>query len=376
MAAFQQWSYPLPDVTYNAGVSANDSSHFARPSKVVKPNSRNSSPRNLGRRKTTTAAPSSRTRSVVDHLRSDPQWQDSSMVRSRPVSWHPDYFDASSFNLSPTVHGGDSSCWGYSTAQVNGLITPVAYPQMNEPQIQELFTPLDDLPGRDPSMYFEGQEYYPPALPSQCKPESYSLPSYTHPSSMQPSWHTNQILIDRNVQTAPSSPDCLPLQNIGLDTLSLGKLDTKSKDSSEELVAMGLYDSPAEVQSSSLLFGGLSGSGRKGLKLEESFEPTEQDGDDEEGEEEGEEDEEDEAEEKGVDPTDDDPHEIKLEDADQKWHIPAAPHYDSESIASHLTYGLQQRPEPLASQYLATLRQMNSTYYPSDYTQDPGYGWI
>jgi hypothetical protein len=185
---------------------------------------------------------------------------------------------------------------------------------------------------------------------------------------MQPSWHVNQMLMDPNVQTAPSSPDCLPLQNIRLDTLSLGNIDTKSKDSSEELVAMGLYDSPAEVQSSSLLFGGFSGSGRKGLKLEESFEPTEQDGDEEEeGEDEGEED---------VDQTDDTQQEIKQEEADQKWHIPAATQYDSQSIASHLTYGLEPRPEPLASQYLATLRQMNSAYYPSDYTQDTGYGWI
>ncbi|OCT45166.1 hypothetical protein CLCR_06027 [Cladophialophora carrionii] len=367
MAASQQWSYPLADMTSNTGVSANDSSYFARPSKIVKPNSRNSSPRKLGRRKTTTAASSSsRTRSVVDHLRSNSQWQNSTATRSRPVSWHPDYFEASNFNPSPTVNGGESSCWGFSTAQVNGLITPVAYTPMNEPQIQELFTPLDDLPGMDPSLSYDGREYCQQAWAGQSEPDAYSLPLYAHVSSTQPSWQVNPMAMDPNVQTAPSSPHCLPVQNIGLDTLSLGNMDTKSKDSSEELVAMGLYDSPAEVQSSSLLFGGVPGSVGKSLKLAESFEPTEQECDDEE-----------EEADQTDDDDDDDQKDIKQEEADEKRHIPAAADYDSQSIASHLTYGMQPRPEPLATQYLATLRQMNSAYYPSEYTShEPGYGWI
>jgi len=62
---------------------------------------------------------------------------------------------------------------------------------------------------------------------------------------------------------------------MGLDTLSLDNGCSGSKDDAEELVGMGLYDSPAEVQSSSLLFNGFSRSGRKVLKLEESFEPEE-----------------------------------------------------------------------------------------------------
>ncbi|EXJ55921.1 hypothetical protein A1O7_08852 [Cladophialophora yegresii CBS 114405] len=352
-------------MTSNTGVSANDSSYFARPSKIVKPNSRNSSPRNLGRRKTTTAAcSSSRTRSVVDHLRSNSQWQNSTPARSRPVSWHPDYFQAPNFNLSPTVNGGHSSCWGFSTAQVNGLITPVAYTPMNEPQIQEFFAPLDDLPGLDPRLAYDGREYCQQVWPGQSEPEPYSLPLHAQPSPTQSSWQSNHMSMDPNVRTAPSSPDCPPVQNIGLDTLSLGNVDTKSKDSSEELVAMGLYDSPAEVQSSSLLFGGLSGSGSKALKLAESFEPTEQECDAEEEEVEG-------------GQTDDDDDDQLPEEADEKWHTPAATDYDSHSIASHMTYGMQPRPEPLATQYLATLRQMNSAYYPPEYThQDPGYGWI
>merc|ERR1712000_453164 len=91
--------------------------------------------------------------------------------------------------------------------------------------------------------------------------------------------HANQQLMTSNVPTAPSSPDCPPFPNIDLDNLSLGTTSGKAKVDSEELVGMGLYDSPAEVQSSSLLFGRFSQSGQKSLKLAESFEPVEQDED-------------------------------------------------------------------------------------------------
>ncbi len=164
-----------------------------------------------------------------------------------------------------------------------------------------------------------------------------------------------------HVPTAPSSPDCPPLQNIRLDTLSLGNNSRKSRSDLDELVGMGLYDSPAEVQSSSLLFSGFPGKGRKGLKLEESFEPSEQD----------------DADEEEIDEDDQDLLNAQDEEVAASWPQPAAMQYESQSIASHLTYGVQQRPEPLATEYLATLRQMNSAYYPTDqlgYGQ--AYGWI
>jgi len=291
------------------------------------------------------------------------------MGRARPVSWHPDYFDSSNVDLSPPVNPEDSSCWNYSTTQVNGLITPISYPAMNEPQIQEFFTPLDELPAQDPNSTYDSNQYLQQSWLSQeqGKAESYALSLYSH-QSLYPQWHFNQPMTIPTVQTAPSSPDYPSLHTLELDNLSLGLNDTKSKDDSEELVGMGLYDSPAEIQSSSILFGGFTGPARKGLKLEESFEPTEQ------------EDDEDEDVENDDDVDDDDEQDqqnFKEEDADEKWPDSTAMEYNSQSIAAHLTYGIQPEPEPLASKYLATLRQMNSAYYPSEY---PGYGqgyeWI
>lgn len=76
--------------------------------------------------------------------------------------------------------------------------------------------------------------------------------------------------LSHNIQTAPVSPDFLPLPEMG-DTFNVEYNDEGPEK--DELVGMGLYDSPADVQSSSLLFGGCLPVRRKSLKLEESFEP-------------------------------------------------------------------------------------------------------
>lgn len=304
----------------------------------------------------TAASTSSRTRSVVDHLRSTAEWQQQAGTpRSRPISWHPDSFEVSNFTASPAANTEDLSQWHFTTAQINGLITPVVYPAFKEPQIQELFTPLDELPAQDPAMAFK--------LPvdqlswmnqDQEKISPYSLPLQSDPNLMQLPSTLDRGMFGGNVQTAPSSPDCVPLQNITLDPPSPSHEGSISKDDPEELVAMGLYDSPAEIQSSSLLFGGLSSCGRKGLKLEESFEPTETDEDDED------------------DESDHDAEEQEAENAEASSSS-NTPAFDSHSIANHLAFGYQPQPAPLATEYLSTLRQMNSVYYPSDYHS---YGWI
>ncbi|KIY04047.1 uncharacterized protein Z520_00739 [Fonsecaea multimorphosa CBS 102226] len=363
MDALQQYHCSPPETTYNPAISANVSSYFVRPNKVVKPSSRNSSPRILGRRKTmTAAAASSRTRSVVDHLRSRTQWQNTEMPRSRPVSWHPNSFEALNSTFNPVDNELDLSTWDFSTAQVHGLVTPISYQAMNEPQIREPFTPLDELPTHDPGSVYESQPYLESMWLGQGQVKSNSNPFalYSQQSFVQPVWGFNQPVMAPNVQTAPSSPDCLPLQNFGLDTLSLGNSDSNLKDDSEELVAMGLYDSPAEVQSSSLLFDGSAGSARKGLKLEESFEPVEQEEEDEED----------------ADTEDAEEDEAGQQDAQHDedgggnlWNT--SDEYEAPSIADHLTFGMQAQPDSLAMKYLSTLRQLNSAYYPSGHS----YGW-
>ncbi|KIW86302.1 hypothetical protein Z517_01698 [Fonsecaea pedrosoi CBS 271.37] len=367
METLQQHHSSPPEMFYNPAVSTNVSSYFVRPNKVVKSNSRNSSPRTSGRRQTmTAAAASSRTRSVVDHLRSSTQWQNTEMPRSRPLSWHPSSFEAvNSTTVNPVANEPDLSTWNYSTAQVHGLVTPISYPVMNEPQIPEAFTPLDELPSQDPALVYEDQSYLDNMWygQGQTKSNSASVPLYPHQSLAQPTWgFDDQAIMAPNVQTAPSSPDSLPLQNFGLDTLSLGNKDSKSNDDSEELVGMGLYDSPAEVQSSCLLFGGSTASARKGLKLEESFEPVEKDDEEEED----------------ADSEDAEEDEMNQQDAQQEAEDDVQPcntsdtaEYEGQSIADHLIFGMQAQPDSLAMKYLSTLRQLNSAYYPSGHS----YGW-
>ncbi len=118
---------------------------------------------------------------------------------------------------------------------------------------------------------------------------------------------------------------------------------------------MGLYDSPAEVQSSSFLFGRMSIPERKSLKLEEEFEPTELD-----------EEQDDDAEQ------DDDSiqSDTRSEDA-----FPSSDRVESgsRSIADHLAFAAPPETDSLASRYLETLTQLNSAYYPAGHQS---YGWI
>lgn len=263
-----------------------------------------------------------------------------------------DYYNIT-YNTGSTVDDQSLSAFTFSTTNVNGLVTPLSHPIGNEPQIQELITPLDEYPF-DASTYRDNNNFVDQhtwMLQSQQKvePYVYSLPYQN--DSLQSTWHlSQQAQPSQSLQTAPSSPDCLPLQ---VDTLRLDTTDLDGKSHSEELVGMGLYDSPADVQSTSLLFGGMSNLSRRGLKLEESFVP--EDRDDEEL---------------------DDDLETEDEDDDEEdsFEVPRKMEYSSQSIANHMGFlPSQQEPDSLASQYLATLGQLSSAYYP---TSHPGYNWI
>lgn len=117
---------------------------------------------------------------------------------------------------------------------------------------------------------------------------------------------------------------------------------------------MGLYDSPAEIQSSCQLFGSFSAPQRKTLKLEESFEPVE--GND------------------GSEDDDDAVYEQDMEEdpLDENFMIRETTS-QSQSISNHLNFGSQAEVNPLAYEYLSTLIQLNSAYYPAGHY---GYGWI
>ena len=148
-------------------------------------------------------------------------------------------------------------------------------PIADEPQIHELITPLESLSAQEMGQNFDAQPYDNQYWMQQndMGKQEYAMDAMFPPHLQVPTWHWN---FNQELPTAPSSPDFLPIQG----TLDASPLDLNTKvvrtvSDGEELVAMGLYDSPAEVQSSSLLFGGgLSGGPprKRSLKLEEAFE--------------------------------------------------------------------------------------------------------
>lgn len=170
----------------------------------------------------------------------------------------------------------------YMTTEINGLVTPLSHPLMDEPQIQELISPLEELSAHDlgtqyaPQIVGDTNSYWFPPATQKMIPNLVMngyQPVHVSPYEM---WSGQPIVHD--VDTAPTSPNFLPIETMGEDT-NLSRLQTSGLESEgEELIAMGLYDSPAEVQAFSDRFRteqGISGStGRKSLKLEDAFEPA------------------------------------------------------------------------------------------------------
>lgn len=196
---------------------------------------------------------------------------------SRPVSWHPNAYPDFQFNEpTPTYYNHMHDMYPqpdfYSTATVNGLITPLSQPAIDEPQIQELIQPLEGLSAAEMGQPCDGDVYGYQYWPSQDMAKQYPAMDnmFAYPM-LQPSWQWNPPM-SQEIPTAPSSPAFLPIQGtLEASPLDLNIRHLPQKPTGDDLVSLGLYDSPAEVRSSSLLFGG---SGRKrSLKLEESFEP-------------------------------------------------------------------------------------------------------
>jgi hypothetical protein len=207
------------------------------------------------------------------------------------MSWHPNMFNGPSASTSGSevVLNQETSFYFsnndvyqqpaayYSTAAVNGLYTPLSQPAMDEPQIQELITPLEGLTAQELGRGFNIDAYNHQfhmsnaGLPEQSQYVMDNMFPQLPPSQ---NWTWNSVWA-QDLPTAPSSPDFLPIQGTAeTSPLDLNVGLKRTKQDGEELVAMGLYDSPAEIQSSSMLFGGPP---KKSLKLEESFEPAPED---------------------------------------------------------------------------------------------------
>lgn len=221
--------------------------------------------------------------------------------QERPLSWHPstyeqplDFSQYQGFNYFPQF---DFSASPFNTAKINGLITPMAAPVLNEPQIQDYMSPLEDYsPSTYPTMPFaydfpSKESTYP--LPEQqfhaqeqaFVPQSMAYGNqYSVPQMYQPQPSNYSQL---NIDTAPPSPSLLPIQNFDNDRSTSPFLLGSPRVEKEELVGMGLYDRPQDVQLGTLFsratsMAALTAGIGKGLKLEESFEPPPMEDDEEE----------------------------------------------------------------------------------------------
>lgn len=163
-----------------------------------------------------------------------------------------------------------------NTIVTHGLPTPNTFPVVDEGFLDCPNVPLDHMSSQDintfshnfqhAGVYADGSESEPFLFTSGAT-NMFANESMGLPTTPWPYFSTD---FHHKIQTAPVSPDFLPLPEMG-ETFNVTYIDeVPDKD---ELVGMGLYDSPADVQSNSLLFGGCLPARRKSLKLEESFEP-------------------------------------------------------------------------------------------------------
>jgi hypothetical protein len=179
----------------------------------------------------------------------------------------------------------------FTTAEVNGLITPLTQPSSTGSCYQEGFKPLEEIQRQNlDTTYasFSGQTGHNLFWPSQHNLVPHypvnQAPSYqiSH-SAVQETPFTYTSAPDMYTGTAPPTPDLLATPRIanvkGQDSLAAGQTDD------EVLVGMGLYDAPSMPHPASLPGGQIvlpyRGSAGKGLKLEETFQPSNEDGSDE-----------------------------------------------------------------------------------------------
>ena len=171
----------------------------------------------------------------------------------------------------------------FMTTQVNGLVTPLTQPSSGDSCYNETFTPLEEM-----------QLQYPDNTYPFSQRASYNacwLPQDNHarqsPADQRPLYRGTHFLEqqlpftylsapDIYTGTAPPTPDFFPTTNYAVGDEEKPQI-TKGPDD-EVLVGMGLYDVPSPPISTGLLGSHIMlphrGPHGKGLKLEETFQPS------------------------------------------------------------------------------------------------------
>lgn len=172
----------------------------------------------------------------------------------------------------------------FTTTQVNGLITPLTQPSSGDSCYNETFTPLEEMP-----FQYAGNPYLPTQqagcnpcwlpqdhLPRQTPADQPPVYRDTHLLEQQPLPFTYLSAPDGYTGTAPPTPDFFPTSTYRIGDEQ--KAQTSKGSGDEVLVGMGLYDVPSPPNSTGLLGNHITLPHRvppgKGLKLEETFEPS------------------------------------------------------------------------------------------------------
>jgi len=183
---------------------------------------------------------------------------------------------------------------------VNGLITPVSHPYHVDPIVREDVT-LDASIAQD----FESRYAYLNEFSADRNPfwaseiekhfneTEFPFPTEQAHKTAPFQEHLHNYAPAALETTAPPTPDLLPIRDFVSDAEETAFRNSDSKSRTDELVGMGLYDSPSSLESTTL-FGGNSinipyrSNSGKGLKLEETFQPSQSDEDEEDDDAEGE----------------------------------------------------------------------------------------
>lgn len=181
---------------------------------------------------------------------------------ARPVSWHP---SSTQFQVPPRLSVQEPNWPGLSPTSARNSTYGSDYyslsPHNQTPAIPSISRPVQ--PRSDSS---ESSQQ-----PSR---HSFAMSSYSTPST-EP-WYLQEWARRSQAQSTPServSSDFLPIQHPSVDQDEDSSMEEEEEP--KELVGMGLYDAPDAGHG----WSSLEGTG-KGLKLEETWQPPENDEDD------------------------------------------------------------------------------------------------
>ena len=293
--------------------STTSSMHRSRLGKVTKPGSAGNSPQNVQRRRTSASHKLAKYLSDLypyssyggQHLAPQPQpvQQASSPNAARPLSWHPSTMTHLSPDEALRQHRLSLSFAGYQTVQVNGVPTPMTQPAMTPDLPNDAWLGLE---ATHSSSQTDSRRYIYPTTAGLNPAANQGLPSqyvtylstgvpatsagpYFSPANSSDMWPGLPAAGPPSSFTAPPTPDMRPIQH-ATEPMAIGDVafaaafaadEDEKADNGPELVGMGLYDAPVRPDFGVLAnrhgsFLGMATEARgKGLKLEETWEPPE-----------------------------------------------------------------------------------------------------